>query len=309
VDVDREGWNPFARRFADPGRGRVAPAVRLDGTRRWLLRLGAAVLPAAVLTALLGETGASRPRRQRRRARHDPGDDKENRKGKRKGRNNSLTNAGCLRSSADLQAAIDAANPGADLTLCPGTWTLTSTIQIGKNLTLSGSGASNTILDGGSQPGRNGVRVLRITAGVVTVQNLTIANGTAIDSGDVANGGGVAVDANATLNLTDCAVTNNDAVHDGGGIYNAGTTTVSGCTATRNTAEYGGGIYNFEGTLTLQMSDASGATCSVTGNRATVNGGGIYSWFGTVTSDDTAILAGNTPDNCAPEYLIDECSG
>lgn len=278
--------------------------------RRALLRLAAALLPAALLTALRDEAAES-GRRQRRKARHDPGDDKDNRKGKRKGRNggNRLASANCLPPTTDLQAAIDAAAAGATITLCPGTWTLTSTIQIGKTLTLTGSGAGKTVLDGGSQPGRNGVRVLRITGGVATVQNLTITNGTAIDSGDVANGGGVAVDDGATLNLTDCAVTNNTAVHDGGGIYTAGTTTVSGCSVTGNSARYGGGIYNFEGMLTLQISDVSGATCTVANNTASVNGGGVYSWFGTVESDDTATFSGNEPDNCAPEYLIDECSG
>ena len=283
---------------------------RLRGTRRSLLRLTAAFLPAALLISLR-EGAEATGRRRRRRARHDPGGDKENRKGKRKGRNggNRLSSAGCLPPTTDLQTTIDAAAPGATLTLCPGTWLLTSTIQIGKNLTVTGSGAGKTVLDGGSQPGRNGVRVLRITGGVVTVENLTITNGTAIDSGDVANGGGIAVDDGATLNLTDCAVTNNTAVHDGGGIYSGGTTTVSGCTVTGNTARYGGGIYNFEGMLTLQMSDVSGATCTVSENTASVNGGGIYSWFGTVESDDTATVTGNDPDNCAPEYLIDECSG
>ncbi len=83
---------------------------------------------------------------------------------------------------------------------------------------------------------RYAIEVDGATAGVVTVQNLTITNGTDIDSGDVANGGGVAVDDGATLSFTDCAVTNNTAVHDGGGLYNAGTTTVSGCSVTGNTA-------------------------------------------------------------------------
>ncbi len=64
-----------------------ARAVGADGgTRRGLLRALAALPLAGGLAALLGGDGEA-GRRQRRKARHDPGGDKEIRKGKRKGKN------------------------------------------------------------------------------------------------------------------------------------------------------------------------------------------------------------------------------
>ena len=62
-----------------------------------------------------------------------------------------------------------------------------------------------------------------------------------------------------TLTLSGCIVSDNVAIADlapayGGGIYNAGTMKVSGCTFTGNIAGYeGGGIYN-AGTLTVRNS-------------------------------------------------------
>jgi hypothetical protein len=64
----------------------------------------------------------------------------------------------------------------------------------------------------------------------------------------------------------------------GGGIYNAGTLTVSNSTITGNTSNWdGGGIYNFNGNLTVERSTISGNTAGW--------GGGIYS--------DTVSLAGS----------------
>jgi hypothetical protein len=80
-----------------------------------------------------------------------------------------------LQPTDNLQHAIDATAPGATLTLCPGTWALTSTILIAKNkrLTLIGAGAGQSILDGGKA-----VQVLYVFRdAVVTVQNLTITKG------------------------------------------------------------------------------------------------------------------------------------
>ena len=74
-----------------------------------------------------------------------------------------------------LQEAIDAADPGATLTLCAGTWNLSATVVIAEDLTLVGAGAGQTILDGGIT-----TRVLQISAGAdVTVKNLTITKGRA----------------------------------------------------------------------------------------------------------------------------------
>ena len=85
-----------------------------------------------------------------------------------------------------LQDAIDAAEAGATLTLCAGTWNLTTTLDITRDLTLIGAGAGKTVLDGG-----DAVRVLYVETGAtVTPQDLTIRNGNTGQGNNHAYSGG-----------------------------------------------------------------------------------------------------------------------
>jgi hypothetical protein len=163
----------------------------------------------------------------------------------------------CLPDTADLQAAIDGAAAGDTIPLCAGTWNLTSTVSISKNLTVigAGTGVGGSALDGG-----NTVRVLDIADGAtVTLQDLTITRGFL-----PVNGPG------------------------GGGIINAGTLTLRGVSVTGNAAFYAAGIFNLYGTLTLQ--DGS----SVTGNTSANTGGGIENGYGTVALETGSHVTGNT---------------
>jgi hypothetical protein len=181
-----------------------------------------------------------------------------------------------------LQEAIEGAS-GETLILCAGTWTLSSTVVIGKDLTLIGAGAGQTVLDG-----RNAVQVLQIAAGAeVTVQDLTITKGQA--SGD---GGGIYNE--GMLTLIGVSMTGNAAVY-GGGLYNQrgsltleDGTVIGGGAGEGNTASFVGGIYNNGGTLTLQ----SGSR--VTGNTSLSLGGGILNAnSGTVTLQSGSSVTGN----------------
>jgi hypothetical protein len=196
----------------------------------------------------------------------------------------------CLPASVDLQTAVAAAVPGATLTLCAGTWTLTSTLDIPKNLTLIGAGAGQTILDGG-----DAVRVLQIVTNVtVTIEDLTITNGLATGLSPLSRGGGVYNDG-GTVTVRDVVVTDNHADFTGGGIENAtGTMTLVGVAVTNNSAGFlGGGIYDRNGTLTLQ------AGSSITGNTASADAGGILTEGGPVTLAADTIVCGNSgPDQC-----------
>jgi hypothetical protein len=172
----------------------------------------------------------------------------------------------CLPETADLQAAINGAETNATLVLCAGTWNLSGTIDIVKNLTLIGAGAGKTILDGGRS-----VRVLQIRemsgrGATVTLQDLTITKGRADTNGGISNQG--------TLTLRGVDVTGNTTNPVDGGMY----------------SYTGGGIYNGEyGLLTLQ--DGS----RVTGNAA-YYGSGIYNQRGgTVTLQEGTVVCGNTP--------------
>jgi hypothetical protein len=163
-----------------------------------------------------------------------------------------------------LNTAIGATSVGGTLVLCAGTWTLTSTIEISKDLTLLGAGDDQTILDGGKPTnGSGGVRVLLIDLDAsVTVQDLTITKG------------------NATGTFP---------ANIGGGIFNEGMLTLIGSHVTGNTATggHGGGIYNNLGTLTIK------AGSRVRGNFAQFDGAGITNFGGIVTLNANSRVTGN----------------
>jgi hypothetical protein len=327
----------------------IVKTVSAASTRRGLLRLAILLLPpVGGLLALPGESGEARGGRHGRNRGHHPGKHKQNRKGKRKTRRKRkrFFDTLCLPPTADLQAAIYAAQPGATLLLCPGTFTVRSTILIDRSLELRGAGAGSTILDGLDPATQHRVQVLGIRPRIhVKLQGLTITNG-----GDVPEGGGIFNQGN--LWVIECAVVNNGASY-GGGIYNQGdliltrgtidqnftvapscpcigapvtpapcdgyygggifnsyysTISVRGTAITRNSSAYGAGIYNNGGTVTLEPAS------SVTGNTACAGvfggGGGIYNYWllaGKVILKANTIVTGNTPDNCYP--AIDNCKG
>ncbi|MGW3041769.1 hypothetical protein ACWC9T_17440 [Kitasatospora sp. NPDC001159] len=94
------------------------------------------------------------------------------------------------------------------------------------------------------------------------------------------------------LVLTAVTISNGDAgLGVGGGIANlGGSVSVTGGGVRNSRASFGGGIYT-DTALTMTAS-------SVTGNTATVDGGGIYKNAGSVTLAATNVF-GNTPNNCA----------
>jgi hypothetical protein len=300
-------------------------------TRRGLLRLtalaalliGGAAGPA-VVSAEDDDHGSTRRRRRRRtRHKHDRNRVRRNKQHQHKPHKKRKPQptpppgpplppvATCLGPlpPETLQQAIDDADPGDTLTLCPGTWLLPAQLEIAKDLTLRGGGVAQTILSG-----QDTIRPLAITAGaaVVTVRDLTITKGkiaapgggihsigtlTLIDAAVTeceatttsGQGGGI-VNYN-TLHLVGTVVTDNSAAESGGGIHNEGVTVTldAGSSVTGNFATSGGGgIYNLDGTVTLD------AGSSVTGNSANSNGGGIRNNGGTVTLADGAIVCGNT---------------
>lgn len=147
-------------------------------------------------------------------------------------------------------------------------------IQIGataaQNVTIQGQGATATVVDGG------GVGpIFSVDSGTVTIQNLTVQNGS-----DTADGGGIVNW--GTLTLSNCLVTNNSTTSgsNGGGLANlGGVVTIDNCTFSSNTAaSFGGGIANTSsGTLQITSSTLSA-------NHANSgDGGGLVNLSGTVT--------------------------
>lgn len=182
---------------------------------------------------------------------------------------------------ASVQAAINAAKPGATIRICCGTYT--ESLQITKNLTLAGNcSPSRPALQG-----TGAARVLTVSGGTVSLQGLLITGG----RGGIAN--------SATLTMTGCLVSGNHALGEGGGIDNVAMLTLRDCEISGNTASTsGGGIANNGGTVALE----DGTT--VIGNQA-ISGGGIYNngpintgGPGTSTCSGGSSVSGNIPTNC-----------
>jgi len=97
------------------------------------------------------------------------------------------------------------------------------------------------------------------------------------------SGGGVEIATGGTATLAGCTISANSSGTFGGGIDNEGTATLTNCTINGNFARGdivgeggGGGIINSDTATSLSLN------CSITGNRARRDGGGIFN-FGTAT--------------------------
>jgi Ca2+-binding RTX toxin-like protein len=237
---------------------------------------------------------------------------------------------GCALADCSVREAIIAANknPGPDhIPLSAGTYVLSipktspdstsGDLDISEDLTITGSGASSTIISGGS--GSVGDRVIDVfSPAVVGVSSLTIRDGTVggvANSGtlaltdvsllnntaDGASGSGGGTTNAGTLTLTNVTVSGNRSAGRGGGILNEapGTLSLTNVTVRGNVADSGGGLYNL-GAATL-----NGAT--VAHNRAYHAGGGVYDLAGALRIANTIIADNTDPSPVDPVHP--DCSG
>jgi hypothetical protein len=216
-----------------------------------------------------------------------------------------------------VQDAINAANPGATIALCPGTYD--GTIVIDQNISLlgagSGEGSGTTILQW-----TFGGPVVSINSGCVALEHLRFTGGITFQDypGAIDNAG--------ALTLRDCRVSRNSG-RNGGGINNSGTLTLIRTEISMNVGERGGGIYN-TGMLSLIHSEINrnggtfvGGIYNVEGkvmidaasrvieNRSDTPGaGGIQNDGGSVTLFSSENVTGNTPNNCG-DTGVPLCNG
>ena len=155
------------------------------------------------------------------------------------------------------------------------------------------------------------------------------------------NGGGAISTRNGQGTLTDDRFTGNTAGGGGGAVLNdcrehengpCGTFAISGSTFAGNTAAAGGAIVN-DFTLTVADSTLTGnaatdpvsgygggldnlgtgraalTNTAITGNQASVDGGGAYTAEGGFVALTRTQVRSNTPDNCAPSSSIAGCAG
>ena len=184
-----------------------------------------------------------------------------------------------------LRDAINAANTlGGTDTI---TFSLSGAIALGSTLPDVNSRAALTI-DGTGQAltisGRNSVRIMIVDGGgILSLNNLTIANGSSSAGGAIYNTG--------TLIITNSTFSGNNAAGTGigGGIYNSDTLTIANSTFSgNNSGDYGGSIYN-AGTLAVTNSTFSA-------NSALV-GGGIFN-SGSATLRNTIVANSSSGGNC-----------
>jgi hypothetical protein len=119
--------------------------------------------------------------------------------------------------------------------------TLTYSAEEDHSLTIDGTGAGSTVLDGGLS--RQIMNLGTTGTGNLTVSDMTFQNGRV--SGDGALGGGLLAtcDGSGSINIDNCNVTNNSSALSAAGAYTAlqtGTVTVTNSTFDRNTIEAGG---------------------------------------------------------------------
>ena len=186
----------------------------------------------------------------------------------------------------DLQAKIDAAEDNATITLDSDT-TITETLVItSKTLTLDLNGCTLRMTGTGSVLKVSGRATLTITDSSAAKSG-TITGGNAEDG----DGGGVCVEAYATLEMTGGCITGCRA-EDGGGVYidNNATLKMTGGCITGCRAEDGGGVY-IDNNATLKMTGGC-----ITGCRAE-DGGGVY-----IDNNATLKMTGGCITDCHAIY-------
>ena len=177
-----------------------------------------------------------------------------------------------------LQERINQANAGATITLNSNT-EIAATLQITKNLTLDLNGCTLRMTGTGSVLKVSGRATLTITDSSAAKSG-TITGGNAEDG----DGGGVDVEAYATLEMTGGCITGCRA-EDGGGVYidNNATLKMTGGCITDCHAIYGGGIYSYGnlymgGTAKIEKCTSNGGSYDAIWNK----GGDMYADGGTV---------------------------
>ncbi len=171
----------------------------------------------------------------------------------------------------------------------------TTGYTISKNLTITGQGADQTIIQAASTTNTANSRVFTIASGVTaTTSNLTIRYGKV---GSSEYGGGILVAGTAIISA--CDISYNSA-EDGGGVDVEGTATIENSTIHNNTAVYMGGGLNRDyydasgGTPTsAETMDIINSTISnntVTSSVAYMEGGGVFyrRGYGSVTNSTIA---------------------
>lgn len=214
-------------------------------------------------------------------------------------------------SNCSLREAIQSANTDSDfggctrsgtapytITVPAGVYTLTivstneddnanGDLDLRASMTIEGAGADQTIIQAGPDTVSGIDRVFHIPVSGLTVE----LSGLTIRHGNDDDGGGIFHWGDGTLTITNCAITDNEAASQAGGLCAAGgTVTINNSTISGNTSgTSGGGLAVPGGGGTLNVNN-----CTISGNTANNFGGGGIRHQDGILRVTSSTIYGNT---------------
>ena len=198
---------------------------------------------------------------------------------------------------ASVQDAVDAATPGATVSVCEGTYE--EQVVVRTNLTLQGVDAALVTLDAGDPlPAGSTVVIDRNVS--ATLAGLTITGGTGTNNDGGTWGGGVYAGQSAGVTIQDCVIEGNSASFGGGlvgtGLYPSQDVLIDTVVRDNVATEGAGGFVLFHASLT---------GVEVSGNSAAY-GGGASAWYWEVAADATTVVEDNTATVGGGLLIFDE---
>lgn len=208
----------------------------------------------------------------------------------------------CPGVTCTLRQAIAVASPGDTIEFGAGITTIDLTsaeLLIDKDLTINGAGANLLTVRRSAVAGTPDFRILRITAGNVTLSGLTIANGRQLDG----SGGGI-LNGTGTLTVVGCTISGNFASvntgNGGGGIFNSagGTVSIIRSTLSSNRGRCpngscgGGGVFNSTGG-TVSIIDSTLSTNTTFSGNSGAGGNGVFNSAGGTVNIANSSLSDN----------------
>lgn len=189
-----------------------------------------------------------------------------------------------------LQSAVSATQSGYEniLHISPGTYKLSSTLTLNKNIKFKGTNKDNTLIN------CNQIRGFKINSGIITFQDVTIYNARNTQ------GGAILIETNSKLTINNCIMRNNVATNNGGVLFSSGSNNEVQITNTKfnsNTASKLGGAIQTGGDGSKFIIRNSYFTNNiVTHNIYTDNygfGGAIYSGAHSIVVIDKCNFSSN----------------
>jgi CSLREA domain-containing protein len=198
---------------------------------------------------------------------------------------------GSCSSSCSLRDAVATANPGDTVQIPAGHYVLTlGNINITQSVTLAGSGARTTVIDGNNTlVSSGGIFSLSNVAGTFEIDDLSLINGNALNGGGAITAGGPFVSPpTLTLRLRRCTVANNQSRTNAGGMdLTSLALDIEECTFNNNSAGTASS-FSFGGGARFRLGTASVVNSTFSGNRASA-GSGLE-----ITQATSATLTNNT---------------